>query len=116
MDYRWEGVNTPPMGVHLKCMIGGGVHKITGVHGPPQGGVENTLIIVDHYHRNVMVLLLTILSIETQSEAVMGGAKCPSHSDHPPCRSPTHVHDSAMPSGASRYVDCNCITALINGI
>jgi len=37
------GVNNPPMGVYLKCMIGGVCTKSWGFMDPRRGGVENTL-------------------------------------------------------------------------
>jgi len=37
------GCQHPPNGGSSEMHDWGGVHKITGVHGPPQGGVENTL-------------------------------------------------------------------------
>jgi len=40
-----EGCQHPPMGVHLKCMIGGCAQNHGGSWTPAGGGVENTLAV-----------------------------------------------------------------------
>jgi len=53
MNSLWGGVEQPSQrtpgggcqnGGSSEMHDWGGVHQITGVHGPPQGGVENTVL------------------------------------------------------------------------